>query len=322
MARLRTLLDSDDEFPELATLLAKGAVPFKKQEPQFSRSVSETQSSKHRHIPSTSPLGKTDTPKQRPLKIEHVNSLLLSLTKPASLAPEKAGIKIRSSPQRPARKPQKQDLFLSTWENFSEVNDALSDHMSDFIVPDSDSDSEEDPVNSAKQRPLRSPSQYHDPKSIKHVTSKPSSQHHPRAKHSARSSRSFLEEYVEATTLPAKQGDCLLKTGSNSVADSETFENSFGNPNSTLRLCELKPPNLLDYVIVWLIITQFSSKTQIPFQISPNSQSSRNTSGKSFKVKAGFPNQKATHPAVATPTEHRCLLEPGSDQRLERSTFA
>ncbi|KAL8739227.1 MAG: hypothetical protein Q9181_000118 [Wetmoreana brouardii] len=250
MARLNNLVDSDDEFPELSVILAKGLVIDRKDEPQSDGWSNDTKlaqpfDSKIEPRPKLLPAGrKVNTKVNRPLKIAHVDSLLLPLQNQAALSPGKTVVsrnEIRPGPRKPVRRLESQDLFVYVPSDSSDLEDVASDHMSDFIVPDSDSDSEEDHEDSARQDPLWSKHQDKRNETI-HSPSGSSSQQHWKANYLGRSQRSSLEEAAVAIE-PAPQKESLPMMKINAVAASGTFEDSFGDPNSRLKLCG-SPPRL------------------------------------------------------------------------------
>ena len=148
MARLNTIIDSDDEFPELSSILARIAIPTQQQQPSPS---SLTHPSKRSSCSSDcgnsqeriQPLSSDDTKKAIPLRIAHVDSLLLSFVNKSTLTSEKglpSHNDIKSSPRRAVRCPPKRQNFVPASSDSSESDNSCSDHLSDFIVPDSDSD--------------------------------------------------------------------------------------------------------------------------------------------------------------------------------------
>lgn len=183
MARLNSLIQSEDDgLPDLADLLQ--SVKHDSEVAPQKRPGSTTSS--------TSP-AKTaaQNRRQRPLKIAHVNSLLLPLTEKSSCrldyaqdtgrpkpkigdwpthspSPKKSkggqenGIgkddQLRSSPRKAAKRPVDYSAITLSQEEDPETNfGSLSeDHLSDFIVDDSDSDSEAAPVWPPSKSPTRS----------------------------------------------------------------------------------------------------------------------------------------------------------------------
>ncbi|KAL8807362.1 MAG: hypothetical protein Q9223_004381, partial [Gallowayella weberi] len=115
MVRLSRMTDSDDDLPELSTILAEHTVFAPKERACSSNSPNRLDSSKH-HNSSTdserwntksSQEGKTGKPKQRSLKVAHVNSILFSLTNSGLSSPETRH-KPKNSPPRlksPSRSP-------------------------------------------------------------------------------------------------------------------------------------------------------------------------------------------------------------------------
>jgi len=171
MARLNSCTGSGDELPDIAVLLREAKASF----------GSSLQKQDDKPTSSASP-GKTATNRrQRPLKIAHVNSLLLPLTgstpqrlkeiqghtgteektsrgSPRVLSHKdngnSEGVKLRSSPRKVVRQRVDYSTYtLGQEKDLSLHSDSSSqDHLSDFIVDDFDSDLE--------APPLRSPSKY------------------------------------------------------------------------------------------------------------------------------------------------------------------
>ncbi|KAL8699769.1 MAG: hypothetical protein Q9201_005814 [Fulgogasparrea decipioides] len=248
MARLNNLVDSEDEFPELSAILAKGLVIDQKHEPQSDGLSNDTRLtkpfvSKIEPRPKLLPTDRRENTKaNRPLKVAHVNSLLLSFQSQAPLSPRKGVIsrnETRPGPRNQAGRLESQDYFVSVSKDSSDLDDVASDHMSDFIVPDSDSDSDEEYEDTGRQDPLWS--KYQDERNEStHSPSKPSSQHHGKANYLGRSQRSSLKEAAVAIE-PAQQRESLPTTKIDAVAASGTFEDRFGDPNSRLKF---SPPRL------------------------------------------------------------------------------
>ncbi|KAI4284584.1 MAG: hypothetical protein L6R38_001285 [Xanthoria sp. 2 TBL-2021] len=115
MVKLNRIIDSDDEFPELSTIIAEGTLSFQKQRARIQeRNPSEHPSSSIHGLISTTKISdeKHEGKKQRPLKIAHVNSILLSLTSRDALSTDPSEGRTRpdadSSPPRlksPSRSP-------------------------------------------------------------------------------------------------------------------------------------------------------------------------------------------------------------------------
>ncbi|KAL8997072.1 MAG: hypothetical protein Q9169_003562 [Polycauliona sp. 2 TL-2023] len=146
MVKLNRIIDSDDEFPELSTIIAEGTRSLQKQRPSIQETSSNPNSSE-RHVLSISNDRKYEGKKQIPLRIAHVDSILLSLTNRKALSTNP--LKGRS------RHGVRESKQASVYSNVDPPRgfDDLSDHMSDFIVNDSDcGDSEENSNGPARPR--------------------------------------------------------------------------------------------------------------------------------------------------------------------------
>ncbi|KAL8966898.1 MAG: hypothetical protein Q9197_005730 [Variospora fuerteventurae] len=148
MARLNVVVDSDDELPELSTLLAKKTLSDGLQHRQPCQPTSAP--TIQRVLPSSSREKKPQPgisagapKKQRSLKLEHVDSLRLPLTSlddlPSGQGPCSA-MNLRLSPHKAVRYPPQQKPARASFSEPSNSEDDCSDHMSDFIVSDSESD--------------------------------------------------------------------------------------------------------------------------------------------------------------------------------------
>ncbi|KAL8713940.1 MAG: hypothetical protein Q9220_002086 [cf. Caloplaca sp. 1 TL-2023] len=150
MARLTILNDSDDELPNLSAIL-RGLSP--KQRSSGSANGAERtprqQSSTQKRVEK----------KQRLLKVTHVNALLLPIAEQGFSYDgnhDQPNSKIGSSPRQRLSNPRKQLLYHSESNVSSDVEHASSDHLSDFIVPDSDSeDSDQDFAKKSSFLPTR-----------------------------------------------------------------------------------------------------------------------------------------------------------------------
>ncbi|KAL9019488.1 MAG: hypothetical protein Q9185_003280 [Variospora sp. 1 TL-2023] len=148
MARLNVVVDSDDELPELSTLLAKKTLSDGLQHSQPCQPISAPII--QRVLPSSSREKKPQPgisagapKKQRSLKLEHVDSLRLPLTSlddlPSGQGPCSA-MNLRLSPHKAVRYPPQQKPARASFSEPSNSEDDCSDYMSDFIVSDSESD--------------------------------------------------------------------------------------------------------------------------------------------------------------------------------------
>lgn len=137
MVKLNCIVDSDDELPELSTIIAEGTLSPQKRGAITREPNSNTNPPEH-HISLLHADKQYARGKQRALKVAHVNSILLSLTDRAawSTDPLKA-IGSRSKHASPCSS-----------VNFPIFSEKLPpDDMSDFVVDGSDSsDSEKSSV--------------------------------------------------------------------------------------------------------------------------------------------------------------------------------
>ncbi|KAL8694012.1 MAG: hypothetical protein Q9218_001250 [Villophora microphyllina] len=246
MARLNYIVDSDDELPELSSILAESLVLDRKNERYRTGCNNKTNHSPNgaKTTLETLPIDKKETHKQRPFKIAHVNSLLLSVTSQRAPYPEK-GVnpedRSRSSPRKPAKEPQKQQSLIFRSSDASDSEDVWSDHMSDFIVSDSYSDSEEECQRSSSRRPP--------PSNLKHKradrTTAPSldlcSPRTEKGRCWRKSHRLPGEQSVNATESPAKNGKGLRSKNLGLNVGTVGPENGFEEPGSMLRF---SPPRL------------------------------------------------------------------------------
>lgn len=174
MARLNSCTGSGDELPDIADLLREAKISF----------GLSLQKQNDRPTSPASP-GKTTAQnrRQRPFKIAHANSLLLPLTSPAlrhseevnsyAATEEKAikgsfralcqdkhrdnkyngnseAVKLRSSPRKAVRQRVEYSTYnLVQEKDLGEHSYSLSgDHLSDFVVDDTDSHLEAPPLRS------------------------------------------------------------------------------------------------------------------------------------------------------------------------------
>ncbi|KAL9002968.1 MAG: hypothetical protein Q9188_004134 [Gyalolechia gomerana] len=151
MARLNTLADSDDELPDFSTVLAKIKGSTQTQQSRSPTPTKDAQPSKFNEPPSKIQSGSNEVPpvrsndfdEENSLNIAHFDSLLISFTDRDALAPRKVSARpssLRSSPRKAGRSLAKREKYVSVSDSSSDLEDALSDHMSDFIVSDAESD--------------------------------------------------------------------------------------------------------------------------------------------------------------------------------------
>ncbi|KAI4175800.1 MAG: hypothetical protein LQ343_001413 [Gyalolechia ehrenbergii] len=151
MARLNTLADSDDELPDFSTVLAKIKGSTQTQQSRSSTPIKDAQPSKFNEPPSkiqsasneVPPVRSNDFDEENSVNIAHFDSLLISFTDRDALAPRNVSARpssLRSSPRKAGRSLAKREKYVSCSDSSSDLEDALSDHMSDFIVSDAESD--------------------------------------------------------------------------------------------------------------------------------------------------------------------------------------
>ncbi|KAL8854066.1 MAG: hypothetical protein Q9221_001189 [Calogaya cf. arnoldii] len=160
MVKLNRTLDSDDELPELSTIIAEGtSLSFQKQRARLQESSGkrnpwERPRSTIHGLNSTTELldEKHGAKKQRPLKIAHVNSILLSLTNRSALSIDPPNGRRRPNVRNVVRGPRKQNSSLPSVISPIESEGSSSDIISGFVVYDSESeDSEESPHDPTKR---------------------------------------------------------------------------------------------------------------------------------------------------------------------------
>lgn len=183
MARLNDLLDNDDEFPELSTLL--GAQNPKQEHSKVPSQRKETQNlanknilvEKHALTPRTITKASPDKPqsrKQRPLghlKQAHVNFLLLpmsdvstsnSMSEDYQSIDAADSVSNRASPTRLAKVTADYSKLAQVFDNTSipiHHDGDYSTDLSGFIVPDSASDGESLALTSEKKKKEKKKSQ-------------------------------------------------------------------------------------------------------------------------------------------------------------------
>lgn len=239
MARLNPLLDCDDDLPELSTLFAKTTVSDQLMPSGHTKPSRNDSPSKHSIANRKLEKGHrcTDTgmkTQQRSLKLMHVDSLLLPLA-PFDGASFKKGLQpgsqINSSPRKAISSSAKRGKVLPRDSDASDYEDASSDHMSDFIVPDSESDDSSEDLASPFVPPANSK------RPISYTRSTPITRFSlpkgVQVKHSERSSDS-----------PSKEGLVSGGTQGERVTDRKTgggltlrdHEDGFRGPHSILKL--------------------------------------------------------------------------------------
>ncbi|KAL9028613.1 MAG: hypothetical protein Q9196_003043 [Gyalolechia fulgens] len=151
MARLNPLADSDDELPDFSTILAKINGSSQMQQSQSSSPIKDAPPSKYYNPRSkikhrsneVPPVRSNDVNGENALKVAHVDLSLTSVMDRDALAPSNRSPRpsnLRSSPRKAGRNLARREKYLSVSDSSSDLEDALSDHMSDFIVSDAESD--------------------------------------------------------------------------------------------------------------------------------------------------------------------------------------
>ncbi|KAL8844539.1 MAG: hypothetical protein Q9176_001050 [Flavoplaca citrina] len=98
MVKLNCTVDSDDEFPELSTIIAEGTLSPQKRGAIIREPNSNANPPEH-HVSVLHGDRQRARGKQRALKVAHVNSILLSLTDRAACSPPRVKSPSRSPPQ-------------------------------------------------------------------------------------------------------------------------------------------------------------------------------------------------------------------------------
>lgn len=167
MARLNEQNDSDEEFPELSTILQPHRSPtkihgeiFRKEQENKAMNQSQDEDNvchkKLTQIRISSPIAgdykitskKNKTRGQRPLKLVHVNSLLLPIFSTENQRQTSTpGIKDR---QRARTNEVKSSENESSYSSILDQISESEDHLSDFIADDSASDIEDVPIKSSR----------------------------------------------------------------------------------------------------------------------------------------------------------------------------
>ncbi|KAL8873798.1 MAG: hypothetical protein Q9174_000784 [Haloplaca sp. 1 TL-2023] len=238
MARLRALTESDDELPELATLLDRCAVAPRTKGQEYPGHRSKTQKSEQRLILPNSPSDKKILPKQRPLKVAHVNSLLLPLTKGDISGPRSSNNNKNLWAARPTNNAKKRISSVSS-SNTSENGEDQSDHMSDFVVPDSDGDSEEDSKNTSIQLRPGVSSYRNDRENVLFAASKTGERDRRKQTQTASPPCMFPIATAGTSRLPMRPSRCFDGSNVVSAADIAACEDALEEPISMLKLCGL-----------------------------------------------------------------------------------
>ena len=164
MARLNERNDSDEEFPEVSMILQHYRSPTKthdekSRKEQGDQSLKQTQDDDYRKISMPShisnqisggyknPLDKNRSRGQRPLKLAHVNSLLLPIFSTENRGDNPIlGLRDREK-VRTGVAESRENLSASS-PTLDEISDS-EDHLSDFIVDDSSSGIEDVPIRAS-----------------------------------------------------------------------------------------------------------------------------------------------------------------------------
>lgn len=197
MARLHQENDGDDEFPELSAIIGL----FKKTDQGQLPSSATAREQEQRKLasggsgddpiigsrllanegPATASHDEKQVKKQRPLKIAHVNTLLLPIpsgptqtTKSVQKASDDSDSEepVRPTPRRVAKKQIDYSAFTSALSTALDSDDDRSfDDLSDFIVRDSESELDVKSADSPRTRVRRSPKKLsHTPKTTRSST--------------------------------------------------------------------------------------------------------------------------------------------------------
>ncbi|KAL8684412.1 MAG: hypothetical protein Q9224_006368, partial [Gallowayella concinna] len=245
MARLSRMTDSsDEELPDLSTILAKRAVFAPKERACPPESTNTLNPSKHNHSSTeserwnrkSSQEGKTGRPKQRPLKVAHVDSIHLSLTDQGQLSPE-ARREPNSVAQKYGKRPLEQDLLASVVACSSDLEYGSSDHMSDFIVSDSDSNDNGETSRDPTRRLVPSYTQYHLQPNDVCSSSRPSPK--GRGIRSWKNPQNILHNddvAVRQDKSQARKGSQVHGLGKASCIVTGKMGDTFEEPNSILKL--------------------------------------------------------------------------------------
>ncbi|KAI4113653.1 MAG: hypothetical protein LQ338_008142, partial [Usnochroma carphineum] len=233
----------DDELPELSTLLAKTHVYDRGQRSQplsptknaqvAGRSAPSTPSKKPK--PDRPPTRKDATKKQRSLRSAYVDSLLLPFTTQSGLSPKErlpSRAYTRSKPRRALKSPVKSEHAISDFSS-SESENAPSDHMSDFVVSDSEMD--DSYKGYAKQR-HPSPRRDRDQGVILRSPTKFTLPLGTIPMHREGSPGSFRKEALRKHGTPSRKGEQVQNRSSTTDAAPGNHDDSFEEPELILRL--------------------------------------------------------------------------------------
>ena len=148
MARLNKVIDSDEEFPDLPTIFAQRDKVNKNSNPDRHEDLCKITSVKTNSPIRAGVAQEMCSKPQRTLKPVQINALFLPAANTPMSEMKKVNAekfstqqpsRIRSSPRKAVKNP---NLVFQTFSNLSESEDIASDNLSDFIVSDSDSDTE------------------------------------------------------------------------------------------------------------------------------------------------------------------------------------
>ena len=256
MAKLNEIQDSDDDFPQLPRLpqrlvplskMASDDADFPKPDAEQKQNRELGPKSKRNEAPKkTGSISKDsqhqifverDSRKQRPLKLAHVNSLLLPL--PTEIRQnQSASTKIpraKPSPSRAAEASMNNNLVETELRDISSEDDISSiGSLAGFIVSDSSSDEEALPNRQPRKSPQKSPL-----KSPRRLVTKAERDSSSDRKHAPSSSCPSSSQIIDLTTpknISSKKTGTKAPGFRDGDGSSEHFVNSFEEPFAELRL--------------------------------------------------------------------------------------
>ncbi|KAL8862574.1 MAG: hypothetical protein Q9178_001072 [Gyalolechia marmorata] len=146
MAKLNRIIDSDDDFPELSTIITQSSLLSQRQAARIQEPNSGLKPNTRTSVE------KREGEKQRPLKPSHADSILLSLASRGTSSTNSSKGKSGLNARRLVKCSSKAASLMSSFSFPTGSDDLSSDHMSDFIIDDSDSeDGEEGPEYSTRR---------------------------------------------------------------------------------------------------------------------------------------------------------------------------
>ena len=150
MVKLNCTVDSDDEFPEISTIIAEGSLSPQQRRTKLRGPNSNANPPEHR-ISLLHSDKKHDGRKQRPLRVAHVNSIQLSLTDRGAWSTDRSGGRSNPSVLKAVGSRSKHASPCSSVDSPIFSGSLSPDWISDFVVNESDSsNSEESSVGPVK----------------------------------------------------------------------------------------------------------------------------------------------------------------------------